>query len=262
MPVLPPCWRSPAILVTSARRSASSACSIPGTSDCNIIPMSTACWPPAVSLRTTPAGSPRADPSSFPSKCSVVSSAASLSPNSRPPFTPAHSSSTDISYRLRNHTPSPPGCDYCSVTTGSSTPSALSAGQNTCCAISALTLTASPFPTAGWLLLPTATSPFAGATPLTVTRGGSSPCRSKSSCAASSCTCCRAGLCASATSAFSLTGGEQNFFRFVCGCSSHPISQQQTPPHPRCPFTRGGNVRFAAEPCVLSNASPPPNSSS
>ena len=87
---------------TSARRSASSACSIPGINDCNIIPMSTACFPPAVSLRITPAGSPHAAPSSFPSKCSVVSSAASLSPDSRPPFMPAHSSSTDISYRLRN----------------------------------------------------------------------------------------------------------------------------------------------------------------
>src|SRR5438270_13269529 len=48
--------------------------------------MSTACWPPAVSLWTTPAGSPRADPSSFPSKCSVVSSAASLSPDSSTAF--------------------------------------------------------------------------------------------------------------------------------------------------------------------------------
>jgi hypothetical protein len=69
--------------------------------------------------------------------------------------------------------PSPHGCGYCSVTTGSSTPNGLSAGQNTCCAISALTLIASPFPTAGWLLLPTAKSPFAGATPPTATRNGS-----------------------------------------------------------------------------------------
>jgi hypothetical protein len=73
---------------------------------------------------------------------------------------PAHSSSTDISYRLRNRTPSPPGCDYCSVTTGSSTPNGLSAGQNMCCAISAHTPTALPSPTAGWLLSPTETSAF------------------------------------------------------------------------------------------------------
>ena len=132
-----------------------------------------------------------------------------------------------------------------------------------CCDISVPTPIASPFPTAGWLLLPTATSPFAGATPLTATRSGSSPCRSKSSCAASSCTCYRAGLCASATSAFSLTGGEQNFFRFVCGCFSHPIIQRlQLPRRRRCPFPRCGDVRFAAEPCKLSNASPPRNSSS
>ncbi len=113
--------------------------------------MSTAFWPPAVSLRTTPAGSHRADPSSFRSKCSAVSSAASLSPDSRPPFMPAHSSSTDISYRLRNRAPSPRGCGYCSATTGSFTPSALSAGQNTRCAISVPTPTALPFPTAGYL---------------------------------------------------------------------------------------------------------------
>ena len=46
-------------------------------------------------------------------------------------------------------------------------------------------------------------------------------------------------------------------------CSSHPISQQLLPPcRPHCPITRYGNVRFAAEPCRLSNASPPRNSSS
>ena len=83
-----------------------------------------------------------------------------------------------------------------------------------------------------------------------------------SSCAVSCFTCCRAVLCVFATSDFLRTGGEQNFFRFVCGCSSHPISQQQTPHHPRCPFVRCGNVRFAAESCKWSNASPPRNCSS
>ena len=58
------------------------------------------------------------------------------------------------------------------------------------------------------------------------------------------------------------SGGEQSSFRFVCGCSSHPVRQAQAPPRPRCPFTRCGNVLFAAEPCRLSNASPPRNSSS
>src|SRR6267154_730563 len=83
-----------------------------------------------------------------------------------------------------------------------------------------------------------------------------------SSCAASYFTRCRVALCGSATSASSLTDSEQNSFHSVPDCSSHPIGQQQTPPHPRCPFTRCGNVRFAAEPCELSSASPPPNSSS
>jgi len=82
-----------------------------------------------------------------------------------------------------------------------------------------------------------------------------------SSCAASCSTCCHAVLCASATSDFSLTDGEQNSFHSVSGCSSHPISQQQVPPRrPRCPFTRCGNVHFAAEPCTLSSVSPPRSS--
>ena len=122
-----------------------------------IILMSIACWLPAVSLRTTPAGSPRADLSSFPSKCSAESSAASLSPGSTTPFSPAHSSSTDISYRSRNREPSPPGCGHCFVTTGSSTPNGLSAGQNMCCAISAHTPIGSPSRTTGWWLSPMAT---------------------------------------------------------------------------------------------------------
>jgi hypothetical protein len=52
---------------------------------------------------------------------------------------------------------------------------------------------------------------------------------SMSSCAASCCTCCRAVLCASATSVSSPTGGEQNCFCFVCDCYSHPISRQYVP---------------------------------
>jgi Putative transposase/Transposase zinc-binding domain len=76
-------------------------------------------------------------------------------------------------------------------------------------------------------------------------------------------TCCRAALCASATSASSLTGGEQNFFHSVSACSRHPISQQlQLPRPPRRPFARCGNVRSAAEPCVLSSTSRLRNSSS
>ncbi len=84
-----------------------------------------------------------------------------------------HSSSTDISYRLRNRVPSLRGCGYCSVTTGLSTPNRPSVVQNTCCAISALTLIASPSPTAGWCVSPRATSPSAGETLLTATRSGS-----------------------------------------------------------------------------------------
>src|SRR5208283_1431075 len=82
-----------------------------------------------------------------------------------------------------------------------------------------------------------------------------------SSCAASSCTCCRAASCASATSASSPIGNGLRYSHSAFGCSSHPISQQQAPPRrPRCPFTRCGNVRFAAEPCTLSSVSPPRSS--
>jgi len=83
-----------------------------------------------------------------------------------------------------------------------------------------------------------------------------------SSCAVSCFTCCRGALCVFATSAFSPTGGERSFFHSVPDCSSRPIGQQQTPHHPHCPFVRCGNVRFAAESCKWSNASPPRNCSS
>ena len=54
-----------------------------------------------------------------------------------------------------------------------------------------------------------------------------------------------------------------DFFRFVYGCSSNPISPQQAPTRrPRSPLAHNGTVRFAAEPCRLSSASPPRNSSS
>src|ERR1700728_3092702 len=84
-----------------------------------------------------------------------------------------------------------------------------------------------------------------------------------SSCDASCCTCCRAALCASATSDFSLTDGERSFFHSVSGCSSNPIGPQQASTRrPRSPLTHNGTVRSAAEPCRLSSASPPRNSSS
>jgi hypothetical protein len=43
----------------------------------------------------------------------------------------AHSSSTNISYRLRSRAPSPPGCGYCSAMTGSPAASGLSEDRNT-----------------------------------------------------------------------------------------------------------------------------------
>ena len=95
------CSRSLAIPGISAPRSASSACCTPGTRNCSIIRMSIAWFPPAVSLRTTPAGSPLAAASFFPSTCSAVSSAASSWPVSSNAFhRRRHSTSTDSSCRL------------------------------------------------------------------------------------------------------------------------------------------------------------------
>jgi hypothetical protein len=70
-----------AIPATSARRSASSACSIPGTSGSNIIPTSTASPPRAASLPTTCIGSHHATPSSSRSRHSAGSFAASSTTN-------------------------------------------------------------------------------------------------------------------------------------------------------------------------------------
>jgi hypothetical protein len=66
---------------TSARRSASSACSIPGTRGSSIIPTSTAWPPPEASLPTTRAGSLPVARSSCQSRCSAGSFAASSSPD-------------------------------------------------------------------------------------------------------------------------------------------------------------------------------------
>jgi hypothetical protein len=93
----------------------------------------------------------------LPSKCSAASSAASSSTRSKLLSAKTRLSSMVDSLPWPNRERSHPGCDYCSGTTGSSTPNGLSAGQNMCCVISAHTLTASPSPTAGWLLSPRAT---------------------------------------------------------------------------------------------------------
>src|SRR5271157_5738442 len=128
---------------------------------------------PGVSLRITPVGFPRATPSFFPSRCSAVSSAASSSPDLRPPSAKAHSSSTATSCLLRNRALLPPGCGACSAMTGSSIPSGLSEDRNTRCAISERIHIAWLSPTAGWSLSPRATSPSAGETPHMVTSSAS-----------------------------------------------------------------------------------------
>src|ERR1035438_6577540 len=152
MPVLRLCSRSPTIPGILVPRLASSAYCTPGTSDCNIILTSTACSPPAVSLRITLAGSPHADPSFFPSRYSAASSAASSSPVSAGLSLQARSSSTADFCPWLSHAHLLPGCESCSATTGSSIPSGLSEDRNTRCAISERIHIAWLSPTAGWSL--------------------------------------------------------------------------------------------------------------
>ena len=59
-----------------------------------------------------------------------------------------------------SHVPSQHGCEYCSATTGWSTPSAPSVDRNMSCAIWAPTPIASPSPTTGWSLSPTGNVTF------------------------------------------------------------------------------------------------------
>jgi hypothetical protein len=86
MPALRPCLKSLVIHGISVPRSVSSVCFTVGTSDYSFIRISTAYFPPAVSLRIIPAGSPLGVPSFFPSAYSAASFAASSSPGSATPF--------------------------------------------------------------------------------------------------------------------------------------------------------------------------------
>ena len=79
-PALKLCWRLRATPPISEPRSASSACSIPGTRNSNFIPMSTVSFPPADSPAITPAGFDPIPASSFPSLYCGACFAASSSP--------------------------------------------------------------------------------------------------------------------------------------------------------------------------------------
>ena len=72
--------------------------------------------------------------------------------------------------------------------------------------------------------------------------------------------CCRAALCAFATSASLRTGGEPSFFHCVFNSSNHQITRKGRQPRQRkLRCTRIGTVLSAAEPCWWLNASPPLN---
>ena len=131
--------------------------------------------PQAVSPRTTRAGSP-----SRPLLLPAREGAQSCLPRqvcrqaSRPPLCAAAlARSTDISYRLRNRERlRRMAAGTVPSRLGGLLPNRLSAGPNTCCAISAAYTHRVAISNSRLVALATATSPFAGATPLTATRSG------------------------------------------------------------------------------------------
>ena len=147
-------------------RSASSACSIPGTRNSNFIPMSTVSFPPADSPAITPAGS---DPTHALPSHRRTAARVSWQVRRRPEVCLRAPSTAPC----RELAPSPipssslPGCVRSSAKIGSSTPNHPSADPITSCSISAAIPTASPSPTIAWSRWRTAKSPSAGATPPT-----------------------------------------------------------------------------------------------
>ena len=117
-PVPKPSSRSPAHPAISEPRSASSACSIPGISSCNFIPMSTASSPPVDCRSITPTGSQPALASFSPSRCCAGYFAVSSGPLSSQLFSTASSASPRTSDCSRNPRSSLPGCDPCFANTG------------------------------------------------------------------------------------------------------------------------------------------------
>src|SRR5664279_5621141 len=84
-----------------------------------------------------------------------------------------------------------------------------------------------------------------------------------SSCAASCSTCCHRGSCASATSDSSPTGDAPPCCRCAFNCSADQRKGQLRKHHrPPKQLTLSGTAQSAAEPCTLSNGSPPRNSCS
>ena len=188
--------------------------------------------PPAASLRIAPAA-----PSSFPSECSVVSSAASLSPDltafhaARSPV-PRTSLTARGTARLRL---------VAAGTVSSRLGRLLQAPFRRAERVlrcSALTLIASPFPTAGWLLLPTATSPFA--------RAVSAHGNQKRLIALPVEEFLRRfllhllprGFMRIRNFGFLANRRRAELLPLCLRCSSHPVSRRHAPRRPRYPFTR------------------------
>jgi hypothetical protein len=164
-----PYWKWLVTPDISGPRSASSACSIPGTRNSSFILTSTVSSPQGDSRPITPAGFDPGLASFSLSRYSAVSFAASSSPVSSQPFNRANFIFAAIWHCSRNLRPSLPGSGNCSERTGSSTPNHPSAAPNMSSSIWAATLIAWPSPTIGWSRWPTDKSPFVGATPLTTT---------------------------------------------------------------------------------------------
>src|SRR5579864_2632123 len=148
----------------SEPRSASSACSIPGTRNSNFIPMSTVSFPPADSPAIMPAGFDPTHASSFPLLYCGACFVASSSPASSLPSRTANCTWPENSHPSPIPSSSLPGCVRSSAKTGSSTPNHPSVDPSTSCSISAAIPTAWPSLTIAWLRWPTTKSPFAGVT--------------------------------------------------------------------------------------------------
>src|SRR5216683_3589053 len=106
----------------SGPRSASSACSTPGTRNSRFIPMSTVSSRPVGSPSITPAGSDPVLTSFSPSKYSDVCFAVSLSPLSSRPLSMANCTFPAIWLCSGKPRSSLPGSGHCSEKTGSFTP--------------------------------------------------------------------------------------------------------------------------------------------
>jgi len=226
---------------------------------CSIIPMSTGFWPPAVLAPDPPAGSHRAGPSSFRSKCSPCLIPRQVCRRTQTAF---HAGALQFHGHLLPLAEPRAFASWLrvfSVTTGSSTPNGLSAGQNMCCAISAAYTHRVAISNSRLVASLRGNVTFAGATPLTATRNGSYPAGRRVPSPLPPHLLPR-GFMRIRTSLLAKPAANDSFRLFAVAPAIRS-DQAQEPPRPRCPFTRCG-MSSCGGTMQVSNASPPRNSSS